>query len=94
MHVSALFWRPYVAKLCFRCFKTFWLRDPRGDGVIEIFGLSEGFKVVAERIGTWLCCVEGVYGVAILHVYALFWKINSPNCVLDALTRVGCGAAG
>ena len=52
----------------------FWLRDPRGGGIIEIFGLSEGFNVVAKRIGTWLSLVEGVYDVAILHVYALFWR--------------------
>ena len=32
------------------------------------------FKVLAMRIHTWLCCVEILYGVAILHVYALFWK--------------------
>ena len=48
--------------------------SPGDDDVIEIFGLSEGFKVVAKRIGTWLCCVEGVYGMAILHVCALFWR--------------------
>ena len=46
------------------------------------------------RILNWICCVQIVYGVAILQIYAFFGRLNSPNCVLEAVTRVEWGSRG
>ena len=80
LHIYALFWKSQFTKLCFRsCDCVEW--GSRGWLCVRMRGSLQNsasilhrFKVLAMRIHTWLCCVERLYGVAILHVYALFWK--------------------